>query len=93
MILAFAGGYVLALVLGFSSGIRNRVRLAGAKKEIKQLRKELDTVREGEETDYRGVSPADGAPEKGSVPETMKGEQGDEEDWEDAEGREGKEEH
>ncbi|MBN2719659.1 MAG: LapA family protein, partial [Proteobacteria bacterium] len=50
MILAFAGGYALALVLGFSSGVRNRLRLAGARKEVRQLTKELDSLRDRQET-------------------------------------------
>jgi putative membrane protein len=45
IILAFAAGYVLAVVVGFSSGIRSWVRTTGAEREVKKLKSELDDVR------------------------------------------------
>ena len=45
IILSFAGGYLLAVLVGFSSGIKSRVRTAGATREVKKLRSELDEAR------------------------------------------------
>jgi uncharacterized integral membrane protein len=45
IILAFAAGYVFAIVVGFSSGIRSWVRTTGAEREVKKLKSELDDVR------------------------------------------------
>ena len=56
IILSFAGGYVLAVLVGFSSGIRSRVRTAGAKREVKKLKSELDEVRGKQETPSGSVS-------------------------------------
>ena len=66
MILAFAGGYGLALVLGFSSGVRNRIRLAGARKEIRQLTKELDSLRDRQEAGPGNGSKSHSISPKGS---------------------------
>jgi len=63
MILAFAGGYAVALVLGFSSGVRNRIRLAGARKEVRQLTKELDSLR-----DRQGTGPGNGSKNHSTSP-------------------------
>jgi uncharacterized integral membrane protein len=56
VILAFAAGYVLAVIVGFSSGIRSRIRTAGAEREVKKLRSELEDLNGGK------VEQADPAP-------------------------------
>ena len=95
VIIAFAGGYCLSLVLGFSSVVRNRVRLAGAKKEIKGLTKELEALKGKEETRSFGGSDSGG----GAEPDGIRGgprdaglaeSEEDDEDRLDAEGRGGK---
>ncbi|UCG38054.1 MAG: LapA family protein [bacterium] len=48
MILALAGGYALAVVVGLSGGIRTRVRTIVAEREVKRLRAELQGLRERE---------------------------------------------
>jgi putative membrane protein len=45
IILAFAAGYILSVIVGFSSGIRSWVRTTGAQREVKKLKSELDDVR------------------------------------------------
>ena len=50
MILSFAGGYALAVIVGFSTGIRSRVRSASAQREAKRLRAELGSLREKQDT-------------------------------------------
>ncbi|MDF1535779.1 MAG: LapA family protein [bacterium] len=45
VILAFAAGYLLAVIVGFSSGIRHKFRTAGAEREVRKLKSELDEVR------------------------------------------------
>ncbi len=56
VILAFAAGYVLAVIVGFSSGIRSRIRTTGAEREVKKLRSELEDLNSGK------VEQADPAP-------------------------------
>ena len=48
IILSFAAGYVLAVVVGFTSGLRFRFRASGAEKELRQLRSELDQLKKDE---------------------------------------------
>lgn len=48
MILCFALGYGLAVVVGFASGVRFRLRASGAEKEVRQLRSELDKLKNEE---------------------------------------------
>jgi uncharacterized integral membrane protein len=51
IILAFAGGYALAVVVGLYSGIRHRVRTASAQKEARKLRDELGSLKEKNQSD------------------------------------------
>ena len=68
MILSFAAGYVLAVVVGFTSGLRFRFRASGAERESRQLRSELDQLKRDElkavssefQTDSQEVSTPDG---------------------------------
>jgi len=48
MILSFAVGYALAVLVGFTSGIRFRIRASGAEKETRQLRTELEQLKTNE---------------------------------------------
>ena len=64
MILAFAGGYALAVVVGLSTGIRGRVRTMNAQREARRLRAELGSLKESREADFSTVSFSD----TGSVP-------------------------
>lgn len=48
VILSFAAGYILAVVVGFSTGLRFRFRASGAERELRQLRDELDKLRKKE---------------------------------------------
>ena len=48
VILSFAAGYVLAVVVGFTSGLRFRFRASGADRELRQLRSELDQLKRNE---------------------------------------------
>jgi len=71
MILSFAAGYVLAVLVGFASGIRVRFRASGAEREVRQLRSELhqlkteqvDTLREelGADSREAGLTPDKGS--------------------------------
>jgi uncharacterized integral membrane protein len=45
MILSFAVGYALAVLVGFTSGIRFRLRASGAEKEVRQVRSELQELK------------------------------------------------
>jgi uncharacterized integral membrane protein len=45
MILAFAAGYALAVIVGLSSGIRSRVRVLGAEREARRLRAEVQDLK------------------------------------------------
>jgi len=45
MILSFAAGYALAVIVGISTGLRHRFRASGAERELRQLRKELDQLK------------------------------------------------
>lgn len=54
MILAFAAGYALAVVVGFTSGIRSRVRVMGAEREARRLRAEVQSIRKEEKGDSPG---------------------------------------
>lgn len=64
MILAFAGGYALAVVVGLSTGIRGRLRTMNAQREARRLRAELGSLKESREADFSTVSFSD----TGSVP-------------------------
>jgi uncharacterized integral membrane protein len=48
MILSFAAGYALAVLVGFTSTIRFSFRASGAEKEVRQLRSELEQVKKEE---------------------------------------------
>jgi len=48
MILSFAAGYVLAVLVGFTSGIRSRFRVSGAEKEVRLLKSELEQLKQEE---------------------------------------------
>jgi uncharacterized integral membrane protein len=48
MILAFAAGYALAVLVGLTSGIKNRVRVLGAEREARRLRVEVQNIRSEE---------------------------------------------
>lgn len=48
MILSFAAGYVLAVLVGFTSGIRFRLRTSTAEKEVRQLKSELEQLKKKE---------------------------------------------
>ena len=48
MILSFAAGYALAVLVGFTSGIRFRFRASGAEKEVRQLKSELEQLKTDE---------------------------------------------
>lgn len=56
MILCFAAGYALAVIVGFASGIRFRLRATGAEKEVRQLRSELDRLKK-EKAQAEGSEP------------------------------------
>jgi uncharacterized integral membrane protein len=45
MILAFAAGYALAVLVGLTSGIRSRVRVFGAEREARRLRAEVESIK------------------------------------------------
>ncbi len=45
MILCFAAGYALAVVVGLASGVRFRLRATGAEKELRKVRSELDELK------------------------------------------------
>ena len=48
MILSFAVGYALAVLVGFTSGLRFRFRASGAEKELRQLRSELEQLKKAQ---------------------------------------------
>jgi uncharacterized integral membrane protein len=48
MILSFAAGYALAVLVGFASGVRFRLRASGAEREVRQLRSEIQKLKEQE---------------------------------------------
>ena len=48
MILSFAAGYALAVIVGFSTGLRHRFRASGAERELRQLRSELEQLKKEE---------------------------------------------
>ena len=48
MILSFAAGYLLAVIVGFSTGLRHRFRASGAERELRQLRSELEQLKKEE---------------------------------------------
>lgn len=50
MILSFVAGYVLAVLVGFSTGIRVRFRASSAQRQVRQLRSELEQIK-GEQAD------------------------------------------
>lgn len=54
MILAFAAGYALAVVVGLASGIKSRIRVFGAEREAKRLRAEVQNIRKKDEEGTRG---------------------------------------
>lgn len=59
MILCFAAGYALAVVVGIASGFRFRFRATGAEKELRQVRSELDRLKK--EVAARTEPPESGA--------------------------------
>jgi uncharacterized integral membrane protein len=59
MILCFALGYALAVVVGFASGIRFRLRASGAEKEVRQLRSEIQQLKTDEVKAVRSEFQAD----------------------------------
>jgi uncharacterized integral membrane protein len=48
MILSFAAGYALAVIVGFTTGMKHRFRASGAERELRQLRAELDQLKNEE---------------------------------------------
>lgn len=74
IILSFAVGYALAVLVGFTSGIRFRLRASGAEKEVRQLRSELQELKKAEvessglepQTDPGGSMEASSAVDKGA---------------------------
>jgi uncharacterized integral membrane protein len=48
MILSFVAGYAVAVLVGFSSGIRFRFRASAAEKEARRLRAELEQLKKEE---------------------------------------------
>jgi uncharacterized integral membrane protein len=48
MILSFAAGYALAVIVGFSTGLRHRFRASGAERELRQIRSELEQLKKEE---------------------------------------------
>ena len=72
VILAFAAGYLLAVIVGFSSGIRSRFRTAGAEREVKKLRSELEDLN-GSKVEKSDAAPdAEPAPEPAPVQKAEK---------------------
>ena len=61
MILSFAAGYALAVLVGFTSTIRFRFRASGAEKEVRQLRMELEQLKTNEVKAVRSEFQADHA--------------------------------
>ena len=59
MILSFAAGYALAVLVGFTSTIRFRFRASGAEKEVRQLRLELEQLKTDEVKAVRSEFQAD----------------------------------
>jgi uncharacterized integral membrane protein len=51
MILAFAGGYALAVIVGLTTGIKNRLRASGAVREARRLRAEVNSLRETDDNE------------------------------------------
>jgi uncharacterized integral membrane protein len=85
MILSFAAGYALAVIVGFSTGLRHRFRASGAERELRQLRAELDEIKNEELKTIKAeleTGPADSAPsqdddEKGDKTDQEKKDAGD----------------
>jgi len=59
MILSFAVGYALAVLVGFTSGLRFRFRASGAEKELRQLRSELEQLKENQAESVRAEAQTD----------------------------------
>jgi uncharacterized integral membrane protein len=59
MILSFAAGYALAVLVGFTSTIRFRFRASAAEKEVRQLRLELEQLKTDEVKAVRSEFQAD----------------------------------
>lgn len=77
MILAFAAGYVLAVIVGFSGGIRSRLRTSSAERALKKVRSELEDLKKEAGLAKSGAvsresSPGEGggtSPEDAAVPD------------------------
>ena len=61
LILSFAVGYALAVLVGFTSGIRFRLRASGAEKEVRQLKTELEQLKQEELRSVRSEFEAEAA--------------------------------
>ena len=48
MILCFFAGYVVAVLVGFTSGLRTRFRASGAERELRQVRSELEQLKKAQ---------------------------------------------
>jgi len=78
MILSFAVGYALAVLVGFTSGIRFRLRASGAEKEVRQLKTELEQLKQEEVRSVRSEFEAEAADSEERTPVIDKsGEAGD----------------
>jgi uncharacterized integral membrane protein len=100
MILAFAAGYALAVVVGLTSGIRNRVRVFGAERETRRLRAEVQNLKSEDRKEPSGdstaVSRKEDVPVENAIEDdtytavNLSGENGGEKDLEGGEGEKGK---
>ncbi len=68
IILAFVAGYLIAVIVGLTSGIRFRIRTAGAEREVKKLKAELQEVR-GKQASQSGKP--EGAGQTDNTPPTQ----------------------
>lgn len=48
IILSFSVGYAMAVLVGFTTGLRFRFRASGAEKELRQLRSELEQMKKAQ---------------------------------------------
>ncbi len=69
IILSFAAGYALAVLVGFTSGIRFRFRASGAEKEVRQLKSELQQLKTDEVKAVRSEFQADSQEPSSAVDE------------------------
>ena len=74
MILCFAAGYALAVLVGFVSGIRFRLRATGAEREARQLREEVDRLKRDALTEVgTQYQPDTGIKDSGSEENSLSG--------------------